>query len=474
MCRFAATLVFTVLVSVGAVAHAQSASGAGSRPQPQVIPGQFIVELHPGHSQDAVIQGHGLTPGQRWDIVNGFVAHMSDVAASRLRADGRVKLVAPDVVITAFPRPPSGGGGKGGKGGGGVPTTCPSPSTAMSVLPVTPTGVARIGAASLPVGDVSTINVAIIDTGIDDCHPDLHVNPGINIIDSTKSPRDDNGHGTHVAGIVGAIKNDFGVVGVAPGASLYPVKVLDASGGGSLSNVVTALNWAVGHSMKVANLSLGALDFACSVFSICGQGTECSAISNAVAAGVTVVVAAGNSADDALYYTPANCRDSLTVSAFADSDGASGGHGPTLTVNNQAEIDDTFAQSFSNHSQFFWDMNGNGIVDPVDHPVVDLMAPGVAIRSTMPTYTVTLNTQYGIPLNYGDLTGTSMAAPHVSGAAVRYLVAHPAATAEEVRRGLVAAGECHDGETPSLICSSKWPDDPDPDPSEPLLRILGF
>jgi hypothetical protein len=67
-----------------------------------------------------------------------------------------------------------------------------------------------------------------------------------------------------------------------------------------------------------------------------------------------------------------------------------------------------------------------------------------------------------------------MSTPHVTGAAARYLAAHPGATADQVRLGLVAAGECHDGETPALICSSKWPDDPDPDPSEPLVRILGF
>jgi len=314
----------------------------------------------------------------------------------------------------------------------------------MAGAQATPTGVARIGAAGGPVASGAGINVAIIDTGIDDCHPDLKTNVkgGVNIIDSTKSASDDNGHGTHVAGTVAAIDNGFGVVGVAPGASLYAVKVLDASGSGSLSNIVTALDWATHHGINVANLSLGAGDFYCSLFGLCGQGTECTAISNAVASGITVVVAAGNSADETLYYTPANCRDSLTVSAFADSDGKGGGSGAALSVNGQLEVDDTFAQSFSNFSQFFWDMNGNGVVDSVDHPVVDVMAPGVAIRSTLPTYTVTLNTQYGLPLNYGSLSGTSMATPHVSGAVARYLAAHPGATPEQVRLGLIAVGEC--------------------------------
>jgi subtilisin family serine protease len=450
----------------------------GGSLSPQMIPGQFIVELHPGIPQDAVLRAHGLVARVRWQIVNGFVANMPDAAANGLRGDPFVRLVTPDVVVRAFARPPSGGGGKGGKGGGGTPPpSCPDTSSALSLPEEIPTGVQRIGAAGAALAGAG-VKVAIIDTGIDDCHPDLkdNVKGGINILDGTKSPRDDNGHGTHVAGIVAARDNDFGVVGVAPAASLYSVKVLDLNGSGALSSIVTALDWSVKNGMNVANLSLGAVDFWCVLLGICGGGTECTAVNNAVARGVTVVVAAGNDADEAVFYTPANCRDSLTVTALADSDGAPGGLGPSLTVSGQPEVDDTFAQTFSNFSQFGWDMNGDGLFTIEDHPIVDLMAPGVAILSTMPTYDVTLNTQYGLPRNYARLSGTSMATPHVAGAASRYIAAHPGVSADAVRQALVLSGECAGGGTVTgLLCSTKWLDDPDLDSgSEPLVHITGF
>jgi len=464
----------------GGPAGSDRHSGSGnSGRQPQVIPGQFIVELHPAVPQGAVLSAHGLVAHARWQIVNGFVARMSDAAANRLRSDPFVKSVSPDVVVQAFPKPPgAGGGGKGKSGGSAPPPGCPDTSGALSLVPEQiPTGVQRIGAGGAALAGAG-VKVAVIDTGIDDCHPDLkdNVKGGINIVDSTKSPRDDNGHGTHVAGIVAARANDFGVVGTAPGASLYAVKVLDASGSGALSSVVTALDWAVKNRMNVANLSLGALDFWCVFLGLCGAGTECTAVNNAVASGVTVVVAAGNSATDAVLSTPANCRDSLTVTALADSDGAQGGLGPDLTVGGQPEGDDTFAQTFSNFSQFGWDVNGDGLFTIEDHPIVDLMAPGVAIRSTMPTYQVTLNTQYGLPLDYATLTGTSMAAPHVAGAAARYISTHPGVSAEAVRQALVLSGECAAGGTVTgLLCSTKWPDDPDVDSgSEPLVHITDF
>jgi subtilisin len=466
------------VVSAGPAAGQEAAPhGAGGGRQPRIIPGQFLVELQPGASQDAVLRGHGLAARARWQLVNGFVARMSDTAANRLRSDPSVKRVSPDLVIESFPKPPSGGGGKGGKGGSSMPpSACPDTSDAV-VLEQVPTGVQRTGGAGVASAGAG-VKVAVIDTGIDDCHPDLkdNVKGGINIVDGTRPPRDDNGHGTHVAGIIAARDNDLGVVGVAPGASLYAVKVLDASGSGALSSIVTALDWAVKNGINVANLSLGTSDFWCVLLGLCGAGTECTAVSNAVARGVTVVVAAGNNADDAVFYTPANCRDSLTVTAMADSDGAPGGLGGDLMVNGQPEVDDTFAQTFSNSSSFGWDVNADGVFTIEDHPIVDLMAPGVAILSTLPTYTVTLNTQYGLPLHYATLNGTSMATPHVAGAAARYIAAHPDAPADVVRQALVLSGECPAGETMTgLLCSTKWPDEPDLDPgSEPLVRIDGF
>ncbi len=467
MTRLALSIACLALLALPRVAIAQPPMDGNPARHPWVIVGQFIVELHPGAAQDAVLQAHGLAPLMRWHIINGFVAQMSDVAANRLAADPLVKSVRPDVVVEAFPK-----GGTGG-GGGGAPTTCPDGSGAMTTPQQVPTGVRRIGAAGGTTG--LGVNVAVIDTGIDDCHPDLkdNVKGGINIIDASKLPRDDNGHGTHVAGTIAARNNGFGVMGIAPEASLYAVKILNARGSGSLSGIITALDWAAGNGMQIANLSLGAVDTWCVYFGLCGLGSECSAVTNAVASGVAVVVAAGNSADDAIFYTPANCIDSITVTAHMDSDGAPGGVGPSVTINGQVEADDTFAQSFSNFSQFGWDIDGSGAIDSIDdHPIVDVTAPGVNILSTMPIYRVTLNSKYGVSMNYGVLTGTSMATAHVSGAAARYLEAHPGATADQVRSGLVLGGECPSGDSPTwLICPTKWPNDPDPDPgSEPLVR----
>ncbi|HET7875631.1 MAG TPA: S8 family serine peptidase, partial [Methylomirabilota bacterium] len=403
--------VLVIFLAIGPVAAgAQQLLGPrlpGPPPgQPQAIPGQYIVELHPWADRDAVTHDHGLAPFFRYDIIKGFAVSMSAVAASRLGADSRVRSVSPDVVVHAFAKP----GGPGGPGD----TTCTVPDSAMPVfVPEAPTGVRRVGADTqwaTATGD--GVNVAIIDTGIDFCHPDLKANykGGTNLLSRRKAPKDDNGHGTHVAGIIGGRQNDFGVVGMAPRAWFYAVKVLDASGSGSTSAVIRGIDWAVAHGMKVANLSLGAFDMSL------GSGPMCSAVNNAVTAGVTVVAAAGNSAFETIYFTPANCALSLTVSGFVDVNGVVGGGGST-TVSGVPEYDDTFAESFSNYSDYCWDLDGDGLCTEADKLVVNLMAPSVDILSTLPTYPVTLNDPagYNRALNYDRLTGTSMAAPHVAG-----------------------------------------------------------
>jgi subtilisin family serine protease len=311
------------------------------------------------------------------------------------------------------------------------------------------------------------VKVAVIDTGIDPCHPDLQGNykGGKNLrVKRDQPPKDDNGHGTHVAGIIGAAQNGFGVVGVAPEVALYAVKVLDSQGSGSLSTVIKGLDWAVKNGMQVANLSLGAFDLSL------GTGPMCTAVTNAVKAGVTVVAAAGNDAFDAVYFTPANCLYSLTVSAFADADGAPGGTGGSITFSGRVENDDTFAQTFSNYSNYCWDLDKDGVCTDADSPVVDLMAPGVAIHSTMPTYPVTLGNS-----PYGTLTGTSMATPHVTGAAALYLQAHPGVLPKQVRLGLTTSGECVGGVGTGgpLTCPMRWTDDPD-FAWEPLVSALGL
>jgi subtilisin family serine protease len=347
-----------------------------------------------------------------------------------------------------------------------------------------PTGVSRIGAA----GFGCDIQVAVIDTGIDGSHPDLINNymGGINLIDTAQLPVDEHGHGTHVAGTIGAQSNGAGVVGVASKVNLHAIKVLDANGEGDFSNVIAGIDWAVQNGMDVVNLSLGALD----TLGVILGGPQyiidspiCQAVKNAVEQGVTVVVAAGNSAVDTLYQTPANCPHSLTVSAFTDLDGNGGvPTGDSFPVNGIDEFDETFAQSFSNRGQNCWDFDEDGLCESaVDNPIVNLMAPGVDILSTLPTYPVTLNgPDFNKAQDYDTLNGTSMATPHVAGAAAIYLKAHPNATPEDVRNALTSIGECTDGAAVGSAgsanlhsCPSPWQDDPDTH-WEPLLDARGI
>ena len=202
------------------------------------------------------------------------------------------------------------------------------------------------------------VKVGVIDTGIDLKHPDLQANikGGYNAINPLKSPNDDNGHGTHVAGIIAALNNSIGVVGVGPNIDLYAIKVLNASGSGYLSDVIEGLDWAVTNGMQVVNMSLGTSQDVQSFH---------DAILNAYDAGITIVAAAGNSGGAVVF--PAAYPEVIAVSA--------------TDQNNQIA-------SFSSRG-----------------PEVDLAAPGVNIYSTYKGQ------------SYTTLSGTSMAAPHVSGAA---------------------------------------------------------
>jgi subtilisin len=261
----------------------------------------------------------------------------------------------------------------------------------------TPTGVRRIGAASLAEArQASNVAVAVIDTGVDLTHPDLNAVSGKNCMSKKTAPaRDDNGHGTHVAGIVAADNDGGGVVGVAPGTRVYAVKVLNASGQGTWSQVICGIDWvtqkANSLNIKVANMSLAGFGFA---DGLCGNllGDALNrAICRSTAAGVTYVVAAGNSSQEFSTTVPAAYPDVLTVTAMSDSDGMAGALGGAPTCRT-GEADDRYA-TFSNFA------------DPTDsggqaHMVA---APGVCINSTW------------LGAGYRTISGTSMAAPHAAG-----------------------------------------------------------
>jgi hypothetical protein len=226
-----------------------------------------------------------------------------------------------------------------------------------------------------------------------------------------------------VAGTAAALDNATGVVGVAPGARVWAIKVLEDTGVGTGSQVIAGVDYVAQNAgqIEVANLSLTsdgpfqALD---------------TAISNSVAEGVVFVLAAGNDSADVSTVSPAGHPQAITVSALEDYDGQPGG-------NSGSSQDDSFAW-FSNF--------GAG---------VDIMAPGVAIRSTMPGG------------GLGNMSGTSMAAPHVAGAAALYLAQHPGSSPASVKVALLAGGDpapCANG--PAGICA----DDPD-GIQEPLLML---
>ncbi len=261
-----------------------------------------------------------------------------------------------------------------------------------------PTGVDRIQGdeSSAKSGDGGSnvgVAVAIIDTGIDIDHPDLNVVGGKNCSQGI-SYDDGNGHGTHVAGTVAARDNGLGVVGVAPGAPLYAVRVLNNRGSGSWSSVACGIDWVTANAastgIKVANMSLGGSG---ADDGNCGNSNNDAlhkAICGSVAKGVTYVVAAGNDGVDLKGFVPAAYDEVLTVTAVADFNGQPGG-GAAATC--RADVDET-AADFSNFTT-------KGHADEA-HTIA---APGVCINSTW---------KGG---GYNTISGTSMASPHVAGVA---------------------------------------------------------
>jgi len=214
------------------------------------------------------------------------------------------------------------------------------------------------------------IKVAILDTGIQYDHPDLQANikGGVNFVgsgsrDGSTDPKrwtDKNGHGTHVAGTIAAEDNGIGVVGVAPQASLYAVKVLNNQGKGSYSDIIQGIDWAVKNDMQVISMSLGGKS---------DSKALKKAVDNARAKGVIVVAAAGNSGD---------------------------GNPATNNVIYPAKYDSTIAVAATNSKDAVAKFSSDG-------KEVDVAAPGVSVHSTYKGS------------SYKAMNGTSMATPHVTG-----------------------------------------------------------
>jgi len=421
--------VLSLLLSVrpvNAVAPVQAGRGGSTDAR---AADRYIVLFRDGSDVDGAIgrlsRRFAIRPDHAYrHAVRGFSAHLDAHQLAEVKADPSVALVEADRVVQLESQ-------------------------------TLPTGVDRVDADLSPAAKIDGLDervdadIAIIDTGIQADHPDLNVAGGHNCINADPSDWGDGyGHGTHVAGIAAAKDNLVGVVGVAPGARLWAVRVFDSTGFSLLSWIVCGIDWVTGQKdptdsskplFEAANMSLrdaGSNDGNCGYTN---GDAEHQAICRSVAAGTTYAVAAGNDRTDAGQWIPAAYPEVITVSALADFNGQPGGGAPsTCSSFSSADSDDTFAD-FSNFG-----------------PAVDLIAPGKCIYST---YSTLKSTGTG----YAVLSGTSMAAPHAAGAIALYKVGHPTATPSEVQAALQAAG------------TLDWFTNTDPDAThERLLNVSSF
>lgn len=347
----------------------------GNDQGPERIPVLIGFRQTPGPSEQALVRSHGGVIKFSYALVPAIAAWIPEPAIEGLRRNPNVTRIEPDVKVYA-----------------------------VDAELDASWGVKRISAGIVhDAGHKGTgVRVAILDTGIEkDYHQDLNVVGGVNYIPKTTGPPwkrvpdpddwdDDNGHGTHCAGIVAALDNDTGVVGVAPEADLYALKILGGDNSGYASNVIAALEWcAFGPDrqpdtgdeigIQVTNNSYGTLDDPGVAFK--------AAFDNSAAAGIIHACAAGNYGDQGVIY-PACYSSCIAVGATDSSDNIAG------------------FSSFGDE--------------------VEISAPGVSVYST-------------VPGGYGTKSGTSMASPHVAGA-VALLLANGVGVGE-VRGTLTSTAE---------------------------------
>jgi len=228
-------------------------------------------------------------------IVNAAAVYLTPEAEMALKGKPEILRIEDDIIVQALGRP--------------KPPEPPPPQSQT-----TPWGITRIGAPSAwPTTKGLAIKVAILDTGIDLDHPDLAANikGNVNCINPAKSGDDDNGHGTAVAGVVAAINNSIGVVGVGPEIYLYAVKVLGRTGGGNLSDIIDGLEWCVNNDMAIINISLG-----------CSQPdseTFHTAIQAVDSAGIVMVGSAGDNAEETAHY-PGAYPEVICLSSMDEDD----------------------------------------------------------------------------------------------------------------------------------------------------------
>lgn len=309
---------------------------------------------------DALAASHGATSLEQdfSACIFTYAVAPANFAAleTAAQADSRVRATAPDVYVSGASKPND-------------------PDYNNPSLVYGPQQINAETAWDETTGDPGLI-VAVVDTGIDFTHPEFggRVLPGWDFVNDDADPTDDNGHGTHVAGIIAAgIDNGIGIAGMAGTVQILPVKVLNANNTGWWSNVAAGITWAVDQGANVINLSLtGSID----------STSLQSAIAYAVSKGATVIVAAGNNGTD--------------------------------TANYPASYDNVVSFGATTFNGVRWTLSNYG-------PNVDVMAPGAMVYSTKPGN------------SYAFMSGTSMAAPHGAGVAALLLSKNPNLTPDAVK-----------------------------------------
>jgi len=346
-------------------------------------PQDFIVTFREGMIPDvravSVVNAGAALRSNYQNVSAAAVTVPNQGALNALRSDPAVLSIIPDRPVFAFQRankkPDNPGGGDGGGGGGG------------SAEQVTPSGVQRVTGPNSNLNlDGSNVGVAVLDTGVDIGHSDLAVVDAFNAFDVEASCNDDNGHGTHVAGIVAALDNGRDVIGVAPAATIYCVKVLDSSGSGS-DSIITQLHFV----------------------------------------GVAVIVAAGNSPNlEVKDQVPATYPEVIAVASTTAESGA-----------NQCKRVD-FSVEADTASYF----TSDGAFDEKTRIGVTVSAPGERLENINKGCRLTsqgiLSTQMGGGTRRES--GTSMAAPHVAGIVAR-LVQPGGLDVESIRSMLRASAD---------------------------------
>ena len=421
-----------LLGSVLAVAQPVWAQQAGD-----IVPGRYIVTFDgntsPGAAAADLSQAHGFQVRHVYSrALNGMAIQFPAGAAeagilTALRRDPRVQSIGADRYVAA--------------------------------IDIVTDGLNRIHGGAYNAGVPSTgagVTVAVFDTGLDFTHADLNDNilTGLSVnctIGGCPSGgQDDNGHGTFVGGIIAAEDNGQDIVGVAPAAKLIAVKVLDAGGSGTFSGVIAGVDYVTGLGsgvVQVGNMSLGAYCSVCTDNSTDPTVVAFhAAVDNLVAAGITLVVAAGNDYADAAYDIPASFDSVVTVSAMADWDGVPGGNGGAILFGGGIgwQYDDTFAK-FSNYGAD-----------------IDVIAPGFLVTSLR------------LGGGTGGGSGTSFSSPYTAGVAAAYIGAGGSSVPADVRNALIQSGECRENAGGTLFkdnggCAEIWPNDPD-GIAEPMVR----